>query len=93
MSKSRLPLLTPEQEIAKLKHAIAAMIPWVASSGRGAAQEALAQGCALIGVDPWDWTGHRHVLRSRLALIAGGISVSTLGDEELWDAAREALGG
>ena len=57
--------LEPEQEIAKLKHAISALIPWAAGSGRGAAQEALADACELIGVDPLSWSAHPDVLLQR----------------------------
>lgn len=57
--------LTPEQEIAKLKHAISGLIPWVCGNGRGAAQAALAEGCELIGVDPFDWSRHPDVLARR----------------------------
>lgn len=52
-----------EQELSE---ALQACIPWVASSGRGAAQEALAIACDLVGYDPFDWSSHPDVLRLRL---------------------------
>lgn len=54
-----------DEEIARLKHAISGLIPWVASSGRGKAQEALAEACELIGADPFMWSGHPDVLIQR----------------------------
>lgn len=75
----------------ELRSALIRAIPWVAASGRGSAQEALAYACAVADQNPWEWTNHRAVLRSRLALLAGGVSVSTLGDDELWEAAKAAL--
>lgn len=56
---------TKEREQA-LSEALEACIPWVASSGRGAAQEALAIACDLVGYDPFDWSTHPEVLRLRL---------------------------
>lgn len=58
-------LVSPEVEIAKLKHAISDLIPYVASSGRGVAQVALANACELIGVDPFAWSAHPDVLIQR----------------------------
>jgi len=46
-----------------------ACIPWVATSGRGAAQEALAVACSLVGSNPYDWTSHPDVLKSRMELL------------------------
>jgi hypothetical protein len=59
----------PQAEIAKLKHALSGCIPWVATSGRGAAQEALAVACELLGIDPFDWTSHPDVLATRCRLL------------------------
>lgn len=56
---------TAQEEIAQLKHAISGLIPWAATSGRGAAQEALARGCELIGADPYMWSAHPDVLAQR----------------------------
>jgi hypothetical protein len=58
-------VLNAQAEIAKLKHAISGLIPWVATSGRGAAQEALAEACELIGADPFMWSTHPSVLVRR----------------------------
>lgn len=56
---------TRKEEIAKLKHVVSDMIPYVASSGRGLAQEILANACELIGADPFHWSAHPDVLVSR----------------------------
>lgn len=53
----------------QLEHALRLCIPWVASSGRGAAQEALSVACHLTGQSPYDWTAHPHVLTERIALL------------------------
>lgn len=55
----------PQAEIAKLKHVISGLIPWVAGNGRGMAQEALAEACEAIGVDPLAWSGEPDVLLRR----------------------------
>lgn len=52
-----------------MRDALWACIPWVATSGRGAAQEALAIACDLVGSDPFDWTSHPDVLAARMALL------------------------
>lgn len=54
-----------EQEVAQLKHVISSLIPWVANSARGMAQEALADACAAIGADPFMWSAHPDVLIAR----------------------------
>lgn len=50
---------------AKLEEALRGCIPWVASSGRGMAQESLAVACELLDIDPYDWTYHPDVLTRR----------------------------
>lgn len=52
-------------EVAKLKHVVSALIPWVGASPMEAAQETLADACEAIGVHPLDWTSHPKVLLSR----------------------------
>lgn len=52
-----------------LRDALNACIPWVAASGRGAAQQALIGACFAVGSDPWNWTAHPKVLEQRLALM------------------------
>lgn len=53
----------------ELTDALSACIPWVASHPRGAAQEALAVACKLVGSDPYDWTSHPDVLTKRIAAL------------------------
>lgn len=64
---------TPSERATKreadLEEALAACIPWVATSARGAAQEALAIACYLTGSNPYDWTHHPDVLEPRIALL------------------------
>jgi hypothetical protein len=62
-------LADTERERDEAREAIALLIPWVANSGRGAAQEALAIGCDIIGSNPYDWTAHPDVLASRIELL------------------------
>ncbi len=52
-------------ENARLKHVISGCIPWLASHGRGMAQEALADACEAIGADPFMWTSRPDVLIRR----------------------------
>lgn len=60
-----------------LTDALQACIPWIASSGRGAAQEALAVACDLVGYDPFGWTSHPDVLKSRIELLGWGDRIVT----------------
>lgn len=61
------------EEVAARELALAAAlrgcIPWVAACPRGAAQEALAIACELVGYDPYDWTAAPDVLTKRRALL------------------------
>lgn len=58
-----------QEEIERLREALHACIPWVAVSARGAAQEALAVACDLLGSDPYDWSPHPDVLTARRELL------------------------
>jgi len=60
---------TLEKRVAALEDGLRACIPWVATSGRGAAQEALAIACELTASDPYDWTSHPDVLTRRRAIL------------------------
>lgn len=51
-----------DAEVAKLKHVVSALIPWVGASPMEAAQETLADACEAIGVNPLDWTEYPDVL-------------------------------
>ena len=56
-------------ERERLREALRACIHWVASSRRGAAQEALALACPLVCFDPFDWTSHPDVLVARMKVL------------------------
>lgn len=64
--------MTDKSREELLSDALQACIPWVASSGRGAAQEALAVACDLVGYDPFDWSTHPDVLKRRIELLGWG---------------------
>jgi hypothetical protein len=61
----------------RLEYALQKCIPWVASSGRGAAQQALAEACELVGWDPFDWSTHPDVLKRRIELLGWGDRIET----------------
>lgn len=50
---------------AAFREALEACMPWVAASARGAAQEALADACELLGINPLGWSAHPEVLLRR----------------------------
>lgn len=62
---------------AELEDALRGCIPWIASHGRSAAQEALAVACDLVGWDPFDWSGHPDVLTRRLEVMGWGDRIET----------------
>lgn len=62
-------MLTAAQRQLQLEEALQACIPWVATNGRGAAQEALAIACDLVGWNPYDWTSHPETLTTRRSLL------------------------